>query len=178
MENVTAEADVRAYSASMIGYVEGPFRVLGPDHGIKTDGTVAQGATIPVISVRCNQVHTGPDGVIKANLREILPTLVAASGSNTNRAVNVDIVVNGTLTDPLWVDYGVGHSYACYDVSATGITGGDVILALGFSNNDSTKENLRNLEISVRPGDILSVVLSPVGTSVDYRASISWKEDS
>lgn len=58
------------------------------------------------------------------------------------------------------------------DNSATAIAGGEKIAvdANGFLS-------LTDQNISIVPGDILSIVIEPTGTPADYVASISWRED-
>ncbi len=173
-ENVTAALDTTVRMASAAAFVEGQNRILGPPHGAKVSGTVA--VETPVLSIRCNLSFV--DGTNRINLRDIVPLVVSVAGSGSNKPIQAFIVLNGTLTDPLWNDYASTHSFAAVDVAATAISGGDIIFATGFSSGGSATEKLKDLDIDLNPGDVISVVIAPTGTVVDYIASLSWKEDT
>ncbi len=171
-----AAEDVSVKLGSLGGFIEGPIEFLGPDHGADVEVTVPATSTVPVISVRCNEIYRG--GVARVNLRDILPTLVSAGGSGGNKSVVVQLIKNGTLTDPLWTDYASDHSYASYDTSATAVTGGDTLGSFDFLGAGGGRDrNIAPLGIDLRPGDVLTIVMKTTGNAVDAVASIGWKED-
>lgn len=174
IENVTAALDTTVKMASAAAFVEGTNRVLGPPHGVLVEGAAA--AQAPVLSIRCNNSFV--DGTNRVNLRDLVPLLVSIAGSGSNKPIKAFIVLNGALSDPLWLDYDSSHSFAAVDISATAVSGGDVIFGTGFSSGGSAAENLLDLDIDLHPGDVISVVIEPTGTPVDYTASLSWKEDA
>ena len=166
---------ITMYMGSMAGFVEGSKVVQGPNHGAESDGSVS--AAVPVLSIRNNQIFV--DGTSKVNLRDIFPTLVTVSGSGSNKPVEVQVILNGTLTAPLWVNYDSTHAFSAVDSSATAITGGDLILSTSFASGSGIPPvDLSSLDVDLRPGDVLSIVVNPTGTAVDYVASIAWKEDA
>ncbi len=171
--NTDAASDLQVRMASMAGFVEGLKLVEGPDHGTDIEG--AASAATPVLSVRNSEIFI--DGISRANLRDVLPTLLSVAGSGSNKPIKVQALLNGTLTDPLWIDYAADHSLTAIDVFATGITGGDVIFTTSFPSGGDRAFNLLALDIILRPGDIVSLVVTPTGTPVDYTASLAWKED-
>jgi hypothetical protein len=162
---------------SVAGFVEGVFVQMGPDHGKAVSGSVGGTSEVPVLSLRVNEIFI--DGVSKINLREIVPTAVNASATGSNRPIIASIVLNGTLTDPLWTEFKAGESFVSVDESATGISGGDVLAAVSFDGSGGgASEDLTQVMLRARPGDILSVVIETTGNAADYVASIAWKEDS
>jgi len=171
--NVSSTSNKTMKMGSLAGFVEGSIRLLGPNHG--TDADVSVAAETPVLSIRNNAIYL--DGVSRANLRDVIPQLVSVSGSGSNKPIKVRVVLNGVLTDPLWSDYDTTHSLAAVDTSATAITGGDIVLATSFSSGSGVVQDLVDLDLDLRPGDVLSVVVIPTGTAVDATASLLWKED-
>lgn len=172
-ENVSVGSNVTVSTSSLSGFIEGPKFISGPDRGFDIEGSAS--AAIPVLSVRNNLIFV--NGISRVNLRDLLPTLVSVAGSGSNKPIKVKVVLNGTLTDPLWSDHPSPDTLSAIDVSATGITGGDTLFATGFSSGGDAKENLASLDMVIRPEDVISIVVEPTGTAVDFVASLSWKED-
>jgi hypothetical protein len=108
----------------------------------------------------------------------MIPAILSASGSGSNKPVRVQVILNGTLTDPLWTTYAADHALASVDTSATAISGGDLIFASSFSGvGGSVIQSLFDLDIDLRPEDIISIVITPTGTAADIVASLCWLED-
>lgn len=179
VSNVTGTSNKSVSIGSVAGFVEGEFGILGPTHGVGTSGSIGATTTIPLLSIRSNQVFV--DGVSKINLREMLPVLLGVSASGSNREVIVRLVSGGTLTNPLWQTYAPSHSFASYDTSATAITGGDTLLEISLDGaGDKVPLDLSGAGISVRPeaDQKLTIVMETTGNAATYAASIAWKEDS
>ena len=174
---VDVGSDVTMKLGSLGGFVEGPHHVLGPNHGVSADGNLGATSTAPVLSMRNNEVFIN-NGVARTNLRDIIPQNISCSGSGSNKPLKVEVILNGTLTDPLWTTYDTTHSFASTDTSATAISGGDVLFATGFSSGGGVNDEMQDHDLVVRPGDILSVVLTTTGNAADYVASLTWKEDA
>jgi hypothetical protein len=137
------------------------------------DGNIS--VATPVLTLRNNLIYVG--GAPRVNMRDVLPTIISVSASGSNKPIKVSLIKNPTLTSPLWVAYDPTHSFASYDTSATGYTGGDIIFASSFSSGSGIEIDLFNLDIILRPSDLLCLVIEPTGTAADFVASMAWKED-
>lgn len=173
VSNVLAASDLTVSMGSFSAFVEGARRILGPVHGKGTEGTTA--AAVPVLSIRNNSANV--DGTPKVNLRELLPAYIAFAASGSNKPIRVRVIFNGTLTDPLWENYDETHSFASFDISATAISGGDVVLTTSFASGGGQAIDALPFDAGLIPGGIISIVIEPTGTAADYTASIAWKED-
>lgn len=173
VSNVSSATSVTVKMASMFGAVEGARFLSGPNHGADSSGAVS--SETPVLSLRNNIVFI--DGVDKANLRDIFPSFVSVAATGSNKPLSVHVVINAVLTNPLWETVS-DHGISSIDSSATGFTGGTVIFSTSYPGDGSSIFNLAEVNLDIRPGDILSLVLIPTGTAADYTASITWEEDT
>ena len=165
--------DKTVKTASLAGFVEGERKILGSFHGWPVVGTATGGGvSTPVLSIRNTNIY--PSGAAQTNLRDLIPAIITASTTGSNKPVRISVFINGTLTDPLWNYFnGGGHSIANIDTSATAITGGDFVASIA----DGQLLYLTPEDIAIVPGDMISLVITPSGTAADYEGSISWRED-
>ena len=165
-------ADVWCKTASIAGFVEGQVKLLSPPHAVEFSGAVS--VATPVISIRCGEIYHS--GGSRTNLRDIVLGIFSATVTGSNKPVVGRIVRNAVLTDPEWYAFDNGNSIAHIDMSATGLTGGEVMLAAGLGES-TPPISLRGEQFEIVPGDIISLVIDPTGTPADVVASAGWQED-
>ena len=165
-------ADVWCKTASVAGFVEGKVALLSPPHAVEFNGTVS--VATPVISIRCGAIYHS--GGSRTNLRDIVLGIISATVTGSNKPVVGRLVRNAGLTDPEWVAFDNGNSIAHFDISATGYSGGEVMLAAGLGAS-TPPIPLQGKQFEIVPGDTISLVIEPTGTAADVVASAGWQED-
>ena len=165
-------ADVWCKTASIAGFVEGKVELLSPPHAAEFIGAVS--VATPVISIRCGEIYHS--GGSRTNLRDIVLGLISATVTGSNKPVVGRLVKNAVLTDPEWVAFDNGNSIAHVDTSATGYSGGEVMLSAGVGAS-TPPIPLQGKKFEIVPGDTLSLIIEPTGTPADVVASAGWQED-
>lgn len=166
---LTSTQSVTMQLGSFAAYIEG--QQLNKDlplRGFSTSGTSSGSA--PAMSIRNNVVFND-----KAQFRDVLPRRILVAATTGNKPMKIDVVRNGTLTGPAWAEVENGQSPVHTDTSATAITGGTTILSSAVA--PSSNIELRLSDVELHRGDVLTLVLEPTGTNMDYVVSVDWVED-
>lgn len=129
---------------------------------------IPTGNFIPVVSVRVNPTYPSAS----------LEVLIADMLNTSNSFIHFQIILNGALTGASWVNQG---QVSQYDLSATAIAGGNVILT-GFIANKSTPDlsafNARlesGVDIFGVP-ETITLACKSIGSSSNIYSSMTWKE--
>jgi hypothetical protein len=100
------------------------------------------------------------------------------------KSIFYEVVVNGTLTGASFVDAG-SNAFCNYDVSATAISGGEIIAAGYVAASNQSKgdiaSDIKNQiplcnDIAGTSTDILTIVATSLSTDTNVGAEITWKE--
>ena len=108
---------------------------------------------IPIVSIRNPVTYEG-----LTNRLSIQPLWSYFTNVGVNQAIaTFRILLNPTLTDPVWSQLVPGGAPAEADISATAITGGQQVTAITAGQNDTVQLDVQDFESSLVPGDILSI---------------------
>ena len=88
--------------------------------------------------------------------------------------IHVNATVGGTQA---WVYHGEDNSIVEYDTTGTTVTGGSEIYAAGVGKSESIQINLRDLDIVLLRGDVLTVGVRATSGTTDATVGITWLED-
>ncbi len=174
VKNVSAAIATEVKSASMASFTEGDAKPLGHHHGVDVDTNIS--SQVPVLSIRNNVAFI--DGTPRLNVRDMIPHLLSVATNGGSKPMKFSLILDGTPTDPLWEFYDQDHSPVSVDTSATAITGGDAILAAGIPKDGGHIEPLVQHLLRLLPGQILSVVMEPIGSAAEVTAGLVWREDT
>lgn len=144
---------------------------------LESSVSISSGTFKPVISVRPKLTFGG-----RAN-RVLIEPVKATILNIQSRAMIYQIVKGGTLTSPTWVSAGA-NSAAEYDISATGLSGGDIIQEgyvgiSGFQEITSVIEAKNaqvSLDIDGSNPQVLTLNVRSFANNTDTYGSIDWKE--
>ncbi len=136
---------------------------------VRNDFSVAINQTKPVLTVRNKPMVSG-----KTNRMEVQISMVSLSSDVNARFW---LTKNPTLTNSRFSDV---DSNSCMevDMSATAVNGGTQLLS--FFNIKGGHENIflkaNNFNITLLPGESLSVVVTALGTGCNTDVTVNWNE--
>lgn len=134
--------------------------------------SVSTGALVPIMSIRPKQIYGGKMNLAEAIIEEIS---VAFEGTKLN---NIEIIVDGDLSDDADFQPVGGDSMMLVDKSASSITGGFLKTARTVGKTgDSTKGRNDLGEFFINRQRTVTVAVRVGANNTDVRASIVWAED-
>lgn len=152
----------------LAGFTAGVSKQLGASYSASAQLSSVPSGDTPVVSVRNGLIRSGT-----TNFNIAYPRFITF-GEDGGKFVTGSLILNGTLTDPLWTTV-ASDSMMHVDTSASAVTGGRVIM----SGVIPYTIDLFNLNIDLEVGDVLTLVAANVGggAAPDAYATISWIED-
>ncbi len=171
-KNAANTTDVSIAIGSMGGFVEGIIRTgITARHGASaTVDTFTVDVEAPVLTIRNKETFQG-----QVNRVDTLLSLLNLSQDSVKTST-VLLTFNATLTDASFVDAQSSHSTVEVDVSATALTGGEILTAQGIGRTDSVSFNLQE-KVALLPGETLTISILPNAANPDVTAAISWVDD-
>jgi hypothetical protein len=159
-------------TSSLAGFVEGKDVDLGFLNSAE-NGITNLGATeLPILSIRNKRVFQS-----KLNRARIAPLFVALATLST-KPVIFRVRVDTTLTgSPSFSDVAASTSMVATDTSASGVSGGNVILTTVLGKESAEIIDLTSLRARLLPGELITITAQAAsGTNQEVNVSITWDE--
>jgi len=167
--NTSNNTDIIVKTSSMAGFTEGKDVVTGPFNSIDNELAVTTEAN--VLTIQNKSTYQSINN--KVSLKMV--SLSIATDGTKN--VIVKLIKNTTLGGtPSYTDISTNTSAVSYDVAGTTITTGQVIETYSLAKDDSQNINLKELELELFPGEILTVSAASAGSNT-VDVALSWRED-
>jgi len=170
VENTTNNTNIVVQTSSAMAFLEGlSNQAISSRNSIyhSVEDKIVSGE--PLLTIRNKSSFYARNNRVRIKVDYVS---TAAEGTNP---VNFIIYSNGTLTGASYTDISTATSVVEYDVAATTITGGKKILCFAVSKSDSAKLLLDSLNITVNPGDTLTIA-AICSTNTDVCVSFAWRE--
>lgn len=167
VDNGATTTDLVVKSASMFAAIEGKDEEIGPIN--TTRNSTASSTNTNMITIRNKSTFAS-----KTNRVRIKIILFTAATDGT-QPVTFDIYRNQTITAPTYNDISTNTSVVDVDkVGTIGVIDGKDVTSIQLSKTDSDKFFLKDLDITVAPGETLTVVAN--GTNAGSAVSLTWRE--
>ncbi len=134
------------------------------------DLTIANGAEVPVISLRSKATFQGKTNHIRVEL------MVVRFVTDGSKPVAFTGFLNGSLTGDSFSDKSAANSVIEIDTSATAITGGSESAATALGKVDSERADVRGTGLVIYPGDTFTITGFRVSGTGTVTISIRWRE--
>jgi hypothetical protein len=137
--------------------------------------TLTTNVDTPLFTIRNKPTFpTSNPQLNKTTVKVIFGTFATESSS----LVLFKFIKNGTLTGASYTDYSPEESVVQVDASATAITGGKLAYATNAAQGSirTTYFQQEDFDVSLRPGETLTVTGKKTGGVVDVDAYIMWDE--
>jgi hypothetical protein len=170
--NTSNTSDIVVETSSLAGFVEGKDVDLGFLNSAE-NGITNLGATeLPILSIRNKRVFQS-----KLNRARIAPLFVALATLST-KPVIFRVRVDTTLTgSPSFSDVAASTSMVATDTSASGVSGGNVILTTVLGKESAEIIDLTSLRARLLPGELITITAQAAsGTNQEVNVSITWDE--
>ena len=168
--NGAVASTVAVSVGSMAGLVEGRESDLATIHSTRNSKTLTTEQSIFTI-----RVDTAFAGV--SNRVRITPAILTVASDAPTNFSTFRIVLNATLGGtPSYTAIAANRSVVSVDVAGTTVTGGDEIQAVQVFRGGGQILYLDDLDLSLNPGDILTVSGQQAGAAAVLAASLNWKE--
>lgn len=165
-------ASVEMFGASGFGSVDGPLVPLKNPVGHANTKTGIDTNLTNILSIR---VRTTFNGYI--NLDEVFPDVFSVATEGTKTAI-AELHLNATLGgEPNWKYHNETNSIVEYDTSGTTVTGATEIISLALGKTDSKVIDLRNYNIKLVRGDVLTVAAKATSGTTEVTSALTWTED-
>jgi len=167
--NTTNTTNISVSTSSMACFTEGADKITGPANSISNEKAVTTEENI--LTIRNKTTFASKNNKITVRLR-----VGSAATDGTKNAI-IKFIKNTTLGGtPSYTDISTNTSVVDYDTAGTTITGGQVVDSITLAKEDSTKENLDELDVFLAPGETLTVSgQSASSNTIDV--TLSWRED-
>jgi hypothetical protein len=130
---------------------------------------IPAGVLTPIFSVMVKSSFQS-----QQNRQETYLNIISAS-SDGNKAVDIFIYESPVLTTPTWIDYNTNNSTLETDIVSATQTGGELLMALELTKNDSKIIELVD-PIVLLPGTWVTISALSSATS-DVSCSFTWSEN-
>lgn len=168
---------LQTYGASVGLFVEGQIRTSGPYQSTSSVKTIGQNTQTNIV---CLRVRDWFNKAVTFSAAYLLHASVAAEGT---KPVKVRLVLTptsigaGTTGDyPDWTDVDTSDSYVEYDVNSATLTGGTVVYSASLAKSDSTRLDLRSINMDLQRSERLCLTAETTGTNSEISASVVWSE--
>ena len=185
--NTTNTSAIVLKSASVGQFLEGPCVFLGPRYSIDSiNASVAATTQTSIISLRSASSYNGITNYSIVHLRQV--AISANIGGTSKGCVNLRIIRNPatavTSLVPIsgnTVDNGAtitaGQSAISSNVNAFTVTGGTTIYTSTVNIGGSQTIDITSYDISIYPGDTMSIVAYVSEGTPTVGVSVVWNED-
>lgn len=167
-----ATTDTEMHGASAAGFIDGITRPL--KNPVGRSNTKNVGTTLTnILSVRTRSTFNGYSSV-----SQLFPRFVSIAVDGTKPAV-AEIHINATIAgEPNWTYQKENSSIAEYDVAGTTVSSTDTeIFPISLSREGSEYFDLKDLDIKVNAGDVITLAARATSGNTDATASFTWLED-
>lgn len=176
-DNGSTTADIILKTGSFSTFIEGDTaftELQQPLFGTGKKQKTSVTSSIPIFSIRNKDTYSSTENFIDINVLSVFTSIEAGTPNNLGE---VNIILNGTLTGtPVYSDINTTDSVIEIDTSATGITGGQMLITIPLAGrNDKAFPNFVEQELILRQGDVLTFTGSS-DNSATINAGASWKE--
>lgn len=155
------------FSASL----KGPLRRIGARRGVTNFlANVTNTTVVPLLSITTQADRNG-----RAFNAPVFVPRVHATGDG-NRAAFVRVLLNAELTNHNWQTINTQGS-TLFDVSATAVSGGIPLDATVVPRNGFVEIDLRNIDVELYQGDVLTLAVGSVTGAADVAGTIQYIED-
>jgi len=163
--------DASIYGASAAGFVEGE-RASFRNPTAHSNSKSNVGTTLTnIISIRCSKQFRG-----FVNLSEVLPQFISVAVDGTKPA-QVQVHLNATIAgEPNWTSH-TDDSFVEYDTAGTTISSETELAAFSLSKTGDKILDLKQYEVFLDRGDVLTVAVKATSGTTDVDAAIGWLED-
>lgn len=171
VENTTNATDINIKSASIAGFAEGEIIQSGVVHGVESQVITVPGATeTPLLTLHSQVLYQGiPNRVLlKINLIQVVV-------DGTKTAI-VRVYRNPTLVDASFSNVDINSSTALFDISATALSGGNLLFSTVILKNGKLDLNLTSNDVDLRPSEFLTITVESAN-STDAVVSINYKDE-
>ncbi len=127
---------------------------------------------IPIISLRSTSTFKGITSRVFAHI-----THLSVINDNVNKSAIIRIYKNGTLTGASFVQNNDDtDSTIDIDEDASAYSGGRIIFPLAVSNGSPINEHVKELDITIEPGEIVTITGQFSANSGDITLGLRWRE--
>lgn len=130
--------------------------------------TIPANTQTNVLTIRNNLTHNGRTNYVNVDIR------LLSTATDGTKNVSFRLLKNATLTNPSFTDVDSLNSVVALDIQAT-ISNGTNELTLAASRIDSKFVQLEEDEVTLVPGDTLTLAVESTGAS-DILGAIRWSE--
>jgi hypothetical protein len=175
VENTGNTSDIVVRTPSASGGLEGraenqSLRIVQGAAGLEN----IAGTVEPILSVQNPLIYQGI-----ANRLSTRPTLLTIATAGTgNTLVQFFVTLNSTLTGAAFTAIDPNASPVESDTTATAVLGGRFITGTQIPIQDKLVIDLSSIDITIEPGDILTVAALSLGSSVSCGASITLSTEA
>lgn len=164
--------NLEIFGASGATFVDGLIVPLNQPNAHSNTKTGVGTTLTNIISIRCR-----PTFLSYINLEEVFPDLVFVAVDGTKTAT-AEIHVNATLGgEPNWTYHDETSQKVEYDTAGTTVTSANEIAVLSLGKADSQKINLKQFNVRLVPGDVLTIAVRTNSGTTEASASVTWTED-
>jgi len=169
-ENTSNTTNIILYSSSMGGFIHGekPDPVIRHVHIV--DITFTSTAIVPAITLHNNGVFAGKLNRVRMRLKEI--SVIVDSG----KPVIIQVIRGTTLIGADFDDHNAGESVALFDVSATALTGGEIIEAFPVSTG---ADKDKAVDFPLEPTEFITIAGAQAtgGVNSVVKIVVEWDEN-
>jgi hypothetical protein len=171
-KNTSNATDIVVESSSLAGFVEGMDVDLGFLNSAENGITNLGGTELPILTVRNKHVFQG-----KLNRARIAPLYLALATLST-KPVIFRIRSGATLTgSPSFSDVDTNTSIVSTDTSASGVSGGNILLTTVLGKESTEIIDLTPLRARLFPGESITITGEAAsGTNQEVNVSFTWDE--
>jgi hypothetical protein len=172
-DNKATTTNLVARSASIMVAISGDDKIGGFINNVFNTKASISTTETNIITLRNNTTHQGI-----TNTTTVYPTQLSIALVDAKRTNTIKVILNTTLGgSPSYTNVS-SDSVCSYDTAGTTITGGTVLCVYVLSIDDAVNINLKDLGITLSPGDTLTV--SSVAIAADtatVTVSLGFIED-
>lgn len=171
VENPDANSDVQIKTASLAAFVEGDERGLGLRKSFSNSKTGINAETA-IFSIRNKSTFAGSTNRVRLVLD------IMSIFTDGNRPTSFRFVRNPSfmISMPSFSDIDIDNSVVEADTNGSTVSGGEELLRIDISQGDSAVLSLRELDLTLDPGDTLTITGNATGASVEGGCSLNWVE--
>jgi len=152
------------------GFLQGPEVMLGSRRSVSKATSGLGASYAPLLSIRNPLVYAS-----KVSFAEVRLQLLSLAADG-NKPVDFALVLNPTLTGPVWRDVDTTKSVLQTDTTASAYTAGIENFATSLGKTGSSVLDLSTLGLYLRPGDVVTIVARSAAAS-DTNVSLVVIED-
>ena len=177
--NSGSTTNLTVKTSSMGAYIEGdagigsPPLIGAPASKSNTKATsTTEGNVLTLKNLATNVL-----GGTNTNRTRIRITSLSLQNTSGAQDISVRLVLNTTLGgSPSYTNFDTNTSVAATDTAGTTLTGGREIFNARIGTGNNLYIELRNLDLQINPGDILTVAATSASATPTVYAALTWLE--